>query len=176
MSVPRATRRFQAGAFFPISNILLGAVFFVGMVAVDVFGVAVGFVAASSTSERVWCIVALVLSLLGYAMALSWLCLGINAARPIRIDAEHLYLPTIDLRRGITHLAVPLAEIAGVEMIFRSAPRNSRWQLSIIRLHGNNLSSDSLTSARGRTHPPTGTRASRAAEEIRRSLPSRTLP
>ncbi|TDU88831.1 hypothetical protein EV138_2382 [Kribbella voronezhensis] len=175
MSVPRTARRFHAGVLFPLSNIILGTIFLAGMLAVDVLVVAAGLT-ASNTSDQIWSTVALVLSLLGYAMALSWLCLGINAARPIRIDAEHLYLPTIDLRRGITHLAVPLAEIAGVEMIYRSAPRNSRWQLSIIRLHGNNLSSDSLTSARGSTHPPTGTRASRAAEEIRRSLPSRTLP
>ncbi|TDO46110.1 hypothetical protein EV651_12772 [Kribbella sp. VKM Ac-2571] len=175
MSVRRAPRRFRAGALFPISNIVLGTAFFVGMVAVDVFGVAVGFMDASSTSERVWCIVALVMSLVGYAIALGWLCLGINAARPIRMDAERLYLPTIDLRRGVTHTAVPLVEIAGVELVFRSTPRNGRWQLSIIRMHGKNLASDSLTSARGAKRGPAGTRASQVAEEIRRSLPSRTL-
>jgi hypothetical protein len=172
MSVRRATRRFRAGALFPVSNVLLGAVFFVGMVAVDG---AVLFMEASSTSERVWCIVALAMSLVGYAIALDWLRLGINAARPIRMDAERLYIPTIDLRRGVTHVAVPLVEIAGVELIFRSVPRNSRWQLSIIRMHGKSLASDSLTSARGPKRGPAGTRASRVAEEIRRSLPSRTL-
>jgi hypothetical protein len=98
------------------------------------------------------------------------LCLGINAARPILMDTERLYVPTIDLRRGVTHVTVPLTEVAGVEMVYRSVPRNSRWQLSIIRLHDRNLASDSRTSARGPRRGITGTRAGEVAESLRDSF------
>ncbi|HWD82332.1 MAG TPA: hypothetical protein VG497_25710 [Kribbella sp.] len=151
----------------------MGVALLGGLVAVDLVGIATAFAAGSSTSERAWCVAALVVSLVGYAIALSWLCLGINAARPILMDPERLYVPAIGLRTGVTHVTVPLTEVAGVEMVYRSAPRNGRWQLSIIRMHDRNLASDSLTSARGPRRGITGTRAAEVAESLRRALPPR---
>ncbi|MCL2544083.1 MAG: hypothetical protein FWE71_16680 [Nocardioidaceae bacterium] len=169
-----AGKRYRAGLYFPLSNLVLGIVMLAAIGGVDVIGVLAATNGAGS-GDRAWAVVALVMSLLGVVLGLAWLRLGINALRPIVVDDESLHLPVLGPRVGWSWRSIALRDVAGVEMVFLREPRNGRWQLSIIRMRGSTLTSDSLTSGRARGRGVSGTSAARCAEELRRSLPSREL-
>lgn len=170
MRVGEPCQRFHAGTFFAVSNIIVGVMVIAGMVAVDLLVVVPALAHMSTSADRLGAIGGMAMSLIGVLLGLGWLTLGANAARPVLLDAERLYLPVINLRSGVSHLAVPRREIAGVEMAYRSAARNGRWQLSVIRLHGSSLGCDSLTTLRSSTSKIRDTHAAQVADQLRCAL------
>lgn len=159
---------------YPISNIVAGSLLAAAMVFVSI--VAIGARMTTATGgDRVWAGVGGVLAIFGFVVGLAVLGSGINALRPVVLDNSYLRLPIFKITRGFGHLSIPLDDVAGVELTYRSAPRDGRWRLMVIRLHHDNAYCDSLSSARSRDRGVSGTAAERGIAELRRALPNDRL-
>ena len=161
-------QRFRAGTAFPATWLVLGA-----FIAIATLFMGVGAITTwLATPGEIFYLVLLLFPLL---ISLGCLSRGINALRPVLLDETSLKLPTLSLRHGFSHLAIPLDDVAGVEMVYSRGFRDQHWQLSVIRLQHANVRSDCLTSFRGEKRGVSGTAVGRAVDSLRGALPADRL-
>ncbi|SHG31331.1 hypothetical protein SAMN05443575_1992 [Jatrophihabitans endophyticus] len=153
--------KFRAGLHGTV-NAVLGAVFAPLFAALAV----VCGIQVSRGSDVGWSCAGGILALVSCLVMAAVLVGGVSTWRTVILTPTGLSLPGFTLRRGLYRDDVPLADIAVVELRYRSEPRNGRWQLRVVRRDATALCCDSITSSRSSAGAG-GTSAMRSVDRLR---------